>query len=692
MLELKTPEMVSDYLKDRDSAASMSRQAQAIRNATDACYYLGIQYLESVQMGQWGTSTPRLFTTIDPDSKSLRVVWNEMTQRIRWASAATWPKEMDADIAPPTRDGGVEASFYTQTMEDLLAAWIGKSGFLTAAREANDQRCIVGDWGLMLRRVTDSRTVNRRGRGPTAMPDVKLEIEGFHPLRLLLDPAMSARDLRKHYEVTYQDVLTVAELRRMFPTMEFDESKMDTVGRLTPYEQNISSLSGGRLFTRYRQNSRSKGARVYQIHAKDQSGRWSIMYSAVDLGGKDLQCPNLAEPYSPFGGDGLPIVMIRGHPRPEVPDSISDVGMGRDAQDMLNIAMTQHLRAGQFYTANQKIVDRRAFQANVSDQDIRNEFTNAEGGISILNPRDRNALMPVNVEANPPSAHLLQMVNMASAAIQRNTFRSNLDTGETDKTHQSAEYVRTLQQAGGQVLGIRVEEDLMAYAQICSVALGTVIGGIQQKSPSLIQMAVEQGFKDDAFTCVLEADPNYPTCNLTISSASVRYRSPDEVKADLMSLATTLGPDGKPAVGGMDLRLAFAEMGIPAMELDKHMEQELSGRVTLTLRGQPWVPVRIGPFNPWCLTILHRATLDRKAQENPQIAAMIDQAIQIQQQLGMQDSLATNPELALQQAQMQSQERQAQMQAQATAQEPAEGEQAPPANIGAMLDQMAAAQ
>lgn len=680
MLDLKTPDQVRQYVLEKNNAAALTRQAVASRTGTDECYYEGVQYLQAGDMGYVTTTSGRLPTTINPDSSRMRVVWNEMTRRILKSAGQTWPSAMEVVIDPPIRDGGVEASYYSQVMEDLYQAWIRKSNFLNVARQANHRRCISGMYGLILRLVTGKRVVGMDGQ-PIEMDDLKLEVEDFHPLRLLLDPAVTHRDLRKHDEIVFYDIWTANKIRRAFPGMQFDESQMKTVGALTSYEQNISELSGGKLFGRYRQYSQTKGARVYQVHAKGPDGNFTVMYSAVEInGGSPWQCPNLDNPVSPFGGDGLPMVLLHGHQRADSPYSLSDVSMGKDAQDMLNIAMTQHMRAAQKYTGYNIAVDKSWLGPNVNDEDARAVFSNRYGGIWLGKPRDRNSAPPTIVQSPAPSPHLLQMVELASSALLDSVFRSELDLGVV-KSHTAD---RTNQRAfanSGQILGIRVEEDLYAYSQLGIVALGTIVSAVQSKSPSMLAMCDEEGFDEQDLATIMQADPKYPTCNMTISSSSIRYRSPDEVKASLMELATM----AQPAIDPPSLRKALADLDMPVSEDDKHMRQEIGKAITLLLRGQPWEPLPLGPeYGKWCITELERALFDRKARNNPSVRALVAQALTAQQQIMVQQQIQSDPNLVVQQ-------QQAAMQAQQQAQQPPEQEQEQqPQNIGDMIDQLAA--
>lgn len=687
MVLLQAPREVEQYVKDKDSAAAQTRQAYAARSGTDAAYAEGVQWINYADVNFVNSTSGRTFlpTSVNPDSNRLRVIMNVLSKRLYKVAGATWPSKMEATIDPPLRDGGVEASFYSQVMEDLYQAWIRKAELLGIRRQVNFRRTINGAHGVLLRLAHGKRTLSINGK-TIEVNDTRLEAEDFHMLRLILDPAVPHRDLRKHEEVIYHDAWTVYKLRRMFPGIKIDEQRLKTIGDLTPYEQNMASLSGGRLFGAYRQYSKTKGARVYQIHAKDETGNWGTMYSAVDLGNGEWYCPNLDQPTTLFGGDGLPLVLYHGHQRADSPYSISDAALGKDAQDQMNVAMTQHVRAMRAHSGYNIVVDRNWFDPKVSDEDIRSDFTNRTGGIIKGKPRDKNAQPPQWIHSPAPSPHMLEMVNMMKEDMLDSMFRSEVDLGVV-KTHVTKDNTEKALAASGQILGIRVEEDLGSDAQIGTVALGTLIALAKQNAPSVLGMMREEGFDEDDIGVVLAADPSYPTCNLTISASSIRYRAPDEFKSDLIALASL----PVPAIDADQLTKGLVDIDMPATENDRQMGQEIDKAITRLLRGEPWNPLPLGPkYGKWCIADLELALFDKRARRDPNIQAAVAQALQLQQQVMVQQQIQNDPALVVQQQQIASQERQSQMQAEAQAPAEQEPQQAPPDTVGAMLDELAA--
>ncbi len=690
MDNFKTPEQVQAAIKERMNASYTQRSALALSTSTSQCYYEGIQWLQQFDTGYIQTTAGRLPVNTNPDTGKLRVVWNEITTRTVKAFSATFPSDMDVEIPPPLMDSGVEASRYSMVMQNLLAAWVKKSGFLAAARACNELRSICGTYGLVLQMKIGNRVVGMDGKN-VPMEDRRLEVYPFHPLRIVVDSAIQHRDLRQHEYVIYHDAWSAYAIRQAFPSIadQIDESEMKTLGSLVPYEVEINRLSGGRLFSRYTNYSSTKGARVYQYHAKDDRGVWSIMYSAVELGPNKWIVPNMDNPVSPFGGDQLPLVLIHGHPRSDSMWGISDVAMSKDAQDILNLCWSQQLRIAQKYGGANWLVDKRWMGPKTNDSDVRDQFTNKAHNIILGNPlsTDRNA-QPPRLEATPaPSPFILEMADRASQRLLSSTFRSEVDSGEGLKSHTSDKLVSRYQANSGQVLGIRVEQDRVAYAQILTVALGTNILNTQAQSASTLAMLNEEGFQEDDIAAILQANPYYPTCGLEVSESSIHYRTTDEKKETLLSLLNSPNP----IVSGAGFRKAMAEWDIAVVPDDKQFEQDLTRAVSELLRTGQWRPVMLGSdYNEWCLSILRRAQFDQRSKRDPAIFQAVVQAIQLQEQMGVQEQINTNPELVaqkeMQSQQLASQEQQAQMQAQ----QPQQQDQGqPPSNISEVLDQLA---
>jgi hypothetical protein len=200
-------------------------------------------------------------------------------------------------------------------------------------------------------------------------------------------------------------------------------------------------------------------------------------------------------------------------------------------------------------------------------------------------------------------------------------------------------------------------------------------------------MLAKAGFDDEDFAVLANSDPDR-VCNVTISEASIRYRSVDEKRQMLMDLANSPNPQ----IAGPKLLKALADIDQAATDDDRHMRQKLTKLVSNVLRGEEdWVPLPLGgDYNDWCLMYLRQAVVDKAALRDPAIQQRLIVAIQAQTQMGLQEAIASDPTLALQQAQQSMDQEAAMAQAQATQAE-AQPQQAQPENVGQLMDMLSAA-
>jgi hypothetical protein len=383
MPPFRTKQELQGFVDQVSSAAYGYRTQLAQIVGKCECYFEGIQYIQSIGFDRFvNTTTGRLLARWNPDLPSLRVTHNHVTEKITVASAATYPTALDAQVEPPVRDHGVGAAMVAQTLEDTISATVKHSNLLEVAQDANLRRCIAGTYGIGLGIRQVMRPVNIGGQ-TVPMPSKEIFAYDVHPVRFILDPYITSRDLRQHQYVIYYDVWTIDKLRAMYPQVQWDPEDMSTVGQLTPYEQSISTLSNARLFEKYRTYSTTKGAIVYQIHRKDETGRFGEYYIAVKTKDKELNWINEGDIESPFGGDGLPFVLLHGNRRANSMWSIGDVSMIMDSQDMLNLTYTMIFRHLQKYVSPQFVVDQRWFGIKGSKEDWRTQFTNQVGGLIV---------------------------------------------------------------------------------------------------------------------------------------------------------------------------------------------------------------------------------------------------------------------------------------------------------------------
>jgi hypothetical protein len=627
------------------------------------CYFEGIQYIQAIGFDRFvNTTTGRLLARWNPDLPSLRVTHNHVTEKVTVASAATYPTAFDAQIEPPIRDHGVGAAVVAQTLEDTLSATVKHSNLLEVAQDANLRRCIAGTYGIGLGIRQYSRPVNMGGQ-TVQVPSKEIFAFDIHPTRFILDPYLTSRDLRQHNYVIYYDVWTIDKLRAMYPDVQWDPDSMSTVGQLTPYEQSISTLSNARLFEKYRTFSTTKGAIVYQIHRKDETGRFGEYYIVVKTRDKDINWINEGDTSTPFGGDGLPFVLLHGNRRANSMWSIGDVSMIMDSQDMLNLTYTMIFRHLQKYVSPQYIVDRRWFGINGSKEDFRNQFTNQVGGLIVGSPSsmDKSIMPPQLMSGTPPQPALFELIDRSSMKMRNDTFRTEMNVGGGAKSHVPFQTTNLLLNEGDRVLGIRTTEDIKAYEQLLGVALGTQIKHVQEQSAGTLAMLSSEGFDEQDITILLQTDVYEPTAKLQLDEASVRYTSSTERRQTLTAALSAQAISPAAYVRGM------AELDQALTEEDRYMRQEIEKAVNRCVMGEPWQPMPLGQYNDWCLSVLTRAQFDRRIVFDPESKMRIAQAIQAQQQMQVQEKLAADPAFQVQQMQ---QQQQAEMQQQQQQQQP----------------------
>lgn len=653
MPPFRTKQELQGFVDQVSSAAYGYRTQLAQIVGKCECYFEGIQYIQSIGFDRFvNTTTGRLLARWNPDLPSLRVTHNHVTEKITVASAATYPTALDAQVEPPVRDHGVGAAMVAQTLEDTISATVKHSNLLEVAQDANLRRCIAGTYGIGLGIRQVMRPVNIGGQ-TVPMPSKEIFAYDVHPVRFILDPYITSRDLRQHQYVIYYDVWTIDKLRAMYPQVQWDPEDMSTVGQLTPYEQSISTLSNARLFEKYRTYSTTKGAIVYQIHRKDETGRFGEYYIAVKTKDKELNWINEGDTESPFGGDGLPFVLLHGNRRANSMWSIGDVSMIMDSQDMLNLTYTMIFRHLQKYVSPQFVVDQRWFGIKGSKEDWRTQFTNQVGGLIVGAPSsmDKSIMPPQLLQGSPPQPALFELAGMSINKMRNDTFRTEMNVGSGSKSHVPFQTTSLLLNEGDRVLGIRTTEDIKAYEQILAVALGTQIKHVREQSVGTLAMLSAEGFDEQDIAILLNADPNEPA-HINLDEASVRYTSSNERRATLTAALTANAITPATYARGM------AELDQALTVEDRYMRQEIEKTVNRCIMGEPWQPMPLGQYNQWCMSVLMRAQFDRRIAFDPEAKMRLAQAIQAQQQMEVQEKLAADPAFQVQQMQAQQQAQQ----------------------------------
>ncbi len=666
MPPIQSEEELNQFINTAKSAASDQRTRLGTSMGAYACYYEGLQYLarQNGAINYQNTTVGRLFTQLNPDRQALRVISNQITQKTIVAAAATYPTAFSPTVEPPIRDSGPQAASVAQTLEDLTVATIHQCGLLGVAQDVNLWRCINGSYGIGLSVRSQQTTVMVEGQ-PTPMLNKTIKAIPVHPIKFILDPGIEDRDLTKHDYVIYEDVWTIDALRAAYPQVQFDPNDMQTMGQLCPVETQMNNLSDGRLYSRYRQFSQTKAARIYQVHRKDATGRFSEYYVGIEYNTKvkdnTISWVNQDDPRSPFGGNGLPFALIHGHRRSSGVWGIGEVGMSMDSQDIINLMMTMILRHVRMFTSASYVVDRRWFGTTANDNDIHNQISNAVGGAIIGRPpsMDKSVMPPQLTMAPSYQPGLLEMLDRSSDKMRDDTFRAEVTTGSGMKSHVSSSVVNTMITQSDRVLGIRRTEDCQVYQELLQVLLGTQIKHIQEQTADSMAMLDREGFDQQDVMAILETDPYYPTCGMKLSEADLIYRSSEEKRS---VLADALARN---AITADQYQRGMAEMDYALSGQDRYMKTEIDKKVARLLLGEPWTALPLGGYGSWALQALRQALFDGRVKANPEMQQMVIEAINMQTQANVQEQLASDPNVAM--AQMQAQQ---QAQAQAPVEEP----------------------
>lgn len=429
--DFKQPSDVFERLRSLKSAYEPAAQQLGLYCARAGCYYEGIQW---IHYGGRGGSPRlgRLLTNWDHDpSRPLRITANRITRLIQKVSAQTEPTSIGFDISPPERDPSPEGAIDAQVKEAVLSTALEQAGFLSRRKEANFKRTVFADYPILLSIEPVSRP-SADGQPPA--PDWRLCCRTFDPTQFILDPGQPSRDLRDHDEVWIWEVYTLAQFKRKFPGVQFDEARLKTVGELAKTYNEVARISDGRLYGHIRTYSKTKGVMVYQGHYKGYDGRWDQMYLVAELptqAAEPMVLLNAENTESPFGGDGFPIAKYSGARRAQGPLSISDVWQMVDDQDRLNLMESQIHRWLQRYAGWKVFVDLSTLKEKGAKEDFQNQWSNQVGGAVFYNTQGLRGSSPPSIATMPPvPPFLADMSDRYEGQMERNVHRPEVSFGE----------------------------------------------------------------------------------------------------------------------------------------------------------------------------------------------------------------------------------------------------------------------
>jgi hypothetical protein len=669
-MKFEKPKQFAEFDREYAKASESFRQQQLNRIGINQCYYEGVHYVSPNVRGPSGYQVGRLRTDYRAESNELRVQTNDYSRMIQKVSAGTRPAHIFVDGVAPELDVGIEAEVAAEHGEALANALIESSYYTSQARAANFERTIAGMWGIGLTLKYD----------PEDPENVKPIAFNFNPTHLIVDPFQKDHRLWTHDWVCYEDVWTLKKARSTFPHLKErlqDPTKFKTVGELEPIKKGMNSLSGGRLYAQYAMHSKTRGVRVRQWHIKtgmDRFDRWYVVIDFPEEKNQEENVVNFDDSETPFGGCGMPFVLLRGHARSEAPAGVglSDGDMFRVSQDMVNLGESLWWRIQQTYGAPMTVVDRRMFGPNSSDDDIRGSFTNRVGNIVIgdLSGRQRhgNPVAPQFVQGPAPHPSTRDAIERATDSMRESAHKAPGSFGDV-KTHVTSDAFNRSQDEAGEVSDERIQNDVEAHEKLISVLHATGIKHVKEEVPAILGLLRRAGMDEEGFGDLIREDENQPFVTIKVRDESIRYRSHRQRRIDLETAAQNQ------MIDPITYRITNArDLETPILKRDGQMALDAKKAARRVLLGEEWVPIDLGEYTELFVAEFRSAMFDKYTRNDPEARDRLSRAIDSQRQKSAQAAMAADPELLAQQLQAEQ------------AQDTIEQEQPAPVTVSDLLD------
>jgi len=620
------------FISDNQRNAEPTRAQLAQNMAVYGCYFEGLQWLNQFSTVHNRSGVSRLPVDYRPDARKMRVVENDTTMYTQKSIASTHPEQIVLQVEPPELDTSVEAIHRSRIHEVAINAMVQSSNYITAARRANHCRGVFGVWGL----------VGTIERAPSGM---YLCTNDFDPSCLALEPSCQKLHLHQHPFVHYIDTWTIDRIMRVFGH-RVDPERARTVEQLEPLKIEMNGLSNNKLFTRYANQSKAKAARIHQIHVRGPEYRYDKWFVVIEESPNEFKHVNADNIDTPFGGMGLPMILLHGYQRADTMWSWGEPAQLKDAQDRKNLLATQKARIEQRYAGPDRfLVDTRAF-ANGSDEEIDRQFSNQINGIVKYkgSERGRNVNPPQPIPALPPPQFLSESLQQYSIEMRDKTHKAPGNFG-IEKSHVPFQTTERVLDEADQVSSARIIEDVSAHEYLISVLHGTQIKLLKAENPPTASVLLKAGFQPMDFAALANADPVDHGVVITVEQASIRARSKASRKNDLFAAANAQMIDADQFQAGM------ADLEMPLSSSDKQMTDQIRRTVLKIIYGMEWPGRMMGKWNKKLIEALVEAQFDPRVVDNEEALQRIGAAIQSQYQMMYQEQIMSNPELAMQASQ-----------------------------------------
>ncbi len=635
MIQFKNPDELFNWVREVREAERPLKASWQREVAIDMSYYEGHGWTQPV--GWYSNEIERLKVDLNPDSPTFRATLNRTTSLVQRAAVSTQPISLNVQCFPPARNIGTMSSVKCQLDEDLCNTLIDHTGLLNCWGDANFMRSVIGCAGLGLTMRSGSRKLVMGDQEMDA-PDSQVKAFSFLPLKLVLDPQNQNRDLEHHDYVIYQDVWTIHKINRIYGKMMqennivVDEQSLLPLGQLNCFELTINALTQNRLYSQYRWHSRTKGMIVSQVHRKDDRGRWAFTDIILEPQQNKMILLNPDDNESPWGGCGLPFVLLHGHRRADSMYSIGETRMLKDDQDRLNRTQTSYDRQMINSSKHQWVADRRGLGWVKSPKEQERLFTNRVGGVILYESGTRESPVerPQLVNIPPPQSALREMIGMYEDSMRGQIHTAPGNFGELQTHVPNASFQRAMEEAG-QVLDGRVHEDKTAGERLLTVLLGTTKKLMMEGNPSTLALLDQHGFTTEDLMLMMEDDPHYPENTVSIRDGSIRVRS---WNAKMQALDSALQAQ---AISPQDYRRELAStLDSPLTQDDKLFATSFEKIARQVLVGDAeFVPMPISRGQELVQT-LERALLDPIAMRDPMAKQRVLDAVQLQRGIMMQ--------------------------------------------------------
>lgn len=640
MIQIDTERDLQQFILDSRKDSEADRQQMSVYASRCRAYVVGAQWIQMRQApgGGYQRLTRQLTDWVGRNGP-IRATVNRTSKYIMQIAAATNPSRLDVDCETTDRATDVTDTETADIVESIANVAIDQSGLLDTARISNFERTVAGDHGIGLS-LEHRRMSVPTPDGEVVVRGAKLKTFDFDASRLSLDPHNRNRDLREHDWLIYTDVWTTHRMQRNFPKWildKIDEKKLNEVGKLMPVEIEFHALSGGSLYQEYAQYSRTKGALIHFVHPRGVDGEWHQMLIGVQVGDK-IHWVNEEDPTSPFGGDGLPYIMLRGHSRPSSRRSISDCGMLIDDQDKLNLIASLYLQQMWNYTGQGKwLVDKNWMGAQQGDDhEIIDRFNTHN--VILTTRAGGNAKPPSYVPMPEPSQTLEMAMGRQEDAMREQAFRSEAHQGRL-KTHVPTRNAQLSVELSEMPLDDRVQSDVLQYEKFIAMMTGTAIKEVQSANPVVLASLTKAGFGQVEFSRIVAMDPNDPPATIKLRQQAIRHRSRSNRRQDIFDLMQLQGIDP-----GTARRILANELDMPVSQLDKQIGRFCRQMAEAVMLGAEFVPLPLTEHSETMIEELKRAMTSSRAQQIPGAIERLAMGIEMQRQKMLEDAGMMEPQ------------------------------------------------